>query len=161
MKPLRAILSAILVLALAANPLLAAALLPCCCAGKDADSKCPVCQGAEATAQATQPAETDCCQSCCHTTCCETEVAAPAVPANSSPCSSITAADCNCVKSLPPTTLVRDKVASPTVEQLWLVTHVPSIIDPVVPAVRHFVLTDETNTPTGPPLLALYCTWLK
>jgi hypothetical protein len=151
------------VLALAANPLLAAALLPCCCAGKDADSKCPVCQAAETPvkpAQPTQPvreAESDCCQSCCHKTCCETE--APA-PASSSP-ATIDAADCNCVKSLPPKALVRDKVAPPTVEQFWLVSHAPQTIDPVIPVTRHFVLTDETRTPTGPPLLALYCTWLK
>jgi hypothetical protein len=157
MKPLRASLPAILVLALAANPLLAAFTLPCCCAGKDTDSKCPVCQAAESPAKPAQPAESDCCHSCCHKTCCETEAAAPADPSESS----IDAADCNCVKSLPPTTLVRDKVAPPTVEQLWLVSHAPSTIDQVVPAVRHFVLTDELKTPTGPPLLALYCTWLK
>ena len=152
MKPLRAILSAILALALAANPLLAAALLPCCCAGKDADAKCPVCQGAESTVQSAQPAESDCCQSCCHKkTCCDTEAAASAVPGNSS----VDAADCNCVKSLPPTTLGRDKISPPTVEQLWLLALVPSSIDHVVPTVPHFVLTDETRTPTGPPLLAL------
>jgi hypothetical protein len=163
MKPLRATLSAILVLALAVNPLLAAALLPCCCAGKEADSQCPVCQAAETPVKSAQPtepataAESDCCQSCCHKSCCETDSDTPAVPAESS----IDAADCNCVKSLPPSTLVRDKTAPPAVEQLWLLALAPSSIDPVIPAVRHFILTDEIRTPTGPPLLALYCTWLK
>jgi hypothetical protein len=75
------------------------------------------------------------------------------------PCDAVSS--CHCIQSRPLPTTARNVVVKPGFEQLAAPNELCSIPWPTVPAPTMRTLAASAPTPSGPSLLALYCTWLK
>lgn len=144
MRTLKAFIAALTLVAVAANPV-AASLLPCCCVKPEKIER-SCCHAAEQSAKAAKKLDAsipDCC-------------AKKYVPSDAS-----ARGGCCCFKAPPAVP------ASP--DQTKQIIEHPSIqpacssVDCIVntQAIRRFEQLPGTHTLTGPPLLALYCIWLK
>ncbi len=149
MRPFRPIIAAVIMLAMMASPL-AAALAPCCCSSQEA-SKCPLCLARVAFESEIPPAH---CPSCAKQPGCKNQAAGDKAL-------SVAPAGCACVKAQLPVAMTRDKASSTSTEQHLVATPVDSTVNDTVSTVRRFIPCLAVTTPTGPPLLALYCIWLK
>lgn len=155
----KSLITAILILAAAAQPVVAA-IEPCCCLTKSAEqvsaprleqSLLPACcavKVAEAEASLSS-----CCAKKLQSHVCATHGSADGAPV-------VDRAGCCCVKPAPavpsePTNIVQRTIAAATID---LAVGEPAPLVPA-PAVRRFDNTPGSHALTGPPLLALLCVW--
>lgn len=144
MRTLKAIIATLTLLAVAANPV-AASLVPCCCV-KQAKPERSCCKTAETAAKSEE----------------EAVVTLPACCAKKhAPVDTIVRGGCCCVKAPPAVPASPDQtkqiIEQPSIEPSC------SAVDCLdhAPATRRFEQLPGSLTLTGPPLLALYCIWLK
>ena len=138
MRTLRAVISAITLLAVTVNPV-AAAFVQCCCA-KPIDSQRACCQTA---AKKTAAKHRPCCAK------------------RQKPAGLELRAGCCCVKPTPASALTRIGVSKLPEKPSLDVLYLPE--DIAVRGADGLDLQKATGrfAPAGPPLLALYCVWLK
>jgi len=147
MRTLNAIIAVLTLVAVAANPV-AASLVPCCCV-KPAKPEHACCRTAEAEAKEAAAAVA------ALPACCAKKQAAH------TPVDTFVRGGCCCVKAPPAVPTAPDQtkqiIEQPSIEPSC------SSVDCLVqaPATRRFEQLPGSLTPTGPPLLALYCIWLK
>jgi hypothetical protein len=144
MTTLKAIIATLTLLAVAVNPV-AASLVPCCCV-KQAKPESSCCRTTETAAKAMEAPG----------------VALPACCAQKEvQVDTIVRGGCCCVKAPPAVPAAPDQtkqiIEQPSIEPSC------SLVDRLVhaPATRRFEQLPGSLTLTGPPLLALYCIWLK
>jgi hypothetical protein len=140
----RPIISLVTLLALAASPAMAMTA-SCCCAKKPVEVVKSCCQKTSETTEAPTAAVKPCCA--------KRELAHQSVGARA----------CCCVEPTPAVLTSRnDATANQTVRETTLAV-APTSIAALVPAFTPIRVEAATEPPplSGPPLLALYCTWLK
>ena len=141
MSTFKSLITAITLIAVAANPV-AAGLLPCCCTEKVQPER-PCCQATKQAVQSTADSP-----SCC--------------AKKQQESSSVQQSGCCCFDVPPAVPASSEKFAKPTTEPQPLVVFC-SFVDSSVqaPVIRRFEHASGSLTISGPPLLALYCIWLK
>lgn len=139
MRTIKALIAVLTVFAVAADPV-AASISPCCCV-KHAEPERSCCRAAAKSAEVAS-----------HPACCAKKHL---------PVDTAVRSGCCCVKAPPAVPASPDQtkqiIEQPSIEPA------SSAVDCLVyaPATRRFEQLPGSLTLTGPPLLALYCIWLK
>jgi hypothetical protein len=157
----KTLITAILILAAAAQPVVAA-IEPCYCLAKSAEqvsapkleqSLLPACCAAKIAEP--EVSLSSCCAKKLQAHVCSIHGAADGSPA-------VDRADCCCVKPAPavpsePTNIIQRTITAATID---MAVGEPAPLVPA-PAVRRFDNTPGSHALTGPPLLAFLCVWRK
>jgi hypothetical protein len=160
---LKAIIAALTLVAVAAQPVVAS-WIPCCCTKPEQRATPELREQLPELREQPKTPERSCCQTAEHVAkspATTGPTAAACCAQNQTPADIVVGSGCCCVKAPPAVPSSPDQpkqiIEQPSIEPSC------SSVDCLVPApaIRRFEQLPGVHTLTGPPLLALYCIWLK